>query len=244
MTPRALVVLLLIVSCKKTSPPPEPAPPVDRPAAQPAPSPAPPKPTLPVAPPKALWGEPVEIATRDEVTDIGLQLDDARKYVEARDADLAAYRIEMRYVRSDGTLDPTYGNLVVYFGVPQNTEVPVDDPSRPTGAPVPEVRAVKPRPSGTPCPQLTFHVAEGWKSPRYFCVSHDRIVGPRCSAKTIWERAIGKGAPKDALAILEIQGADARYNLPQQWRFRITDTPRKVDIRHTFPDNCETAVEK
>lgn len=245
MTARALLVLLLIVSCKKKSPPPEPvaeAKPEDKPA-EPAPAPAP-VPSPPPAPPKELWGEPVEISTSDDVTSIALQLDEARKYVEARDPELAAYRIEMKYVRSDGTLDPKYGELSIQFGVPQNSDVPVDDPSRPTGAPIPEARVVKPRPSGTRCPNLTFHVVDGWKSPRYFCVTHDRIVGPRCSVKTVWDRAIGKGAPKDALAILEIQGADARYNLPQQWRFRITDKLRKIDVRHTIADDCEMAVEK
>jgi hypothetical protein len=173
---------------------------------------------------------------------VALLVDDARTYVAGLETDLVVQRLEVRYVRADGSMDPTYGELIVTFDAPTPTAV-ADDPARPIGAPVPEPVTVKPRRAGSRCPRLVWKPS-GWASTLHFCTQGEQLVGPRCAVTEIWARAVAKGAPKDALAVLEIQGPDPRYNLTQRWQFRITDRPRKVDVRHLFADDCTPVVEK
>jgi hypothetical protein len=152
----------------------------------------------------------------------------ARDSAAEQNKTLAVAKIEARYVRSDGQLDPTYGSLEVGFG--QFGEK--DDPNRPIGAPVPE-----PKDRLTECPVWTL-TKGAWQGSIAGCSG---VLAPaRCNLKQIWERAIKEAAPAAGLATISL----AADGTSQQWSFSIIDEPRKIDIRKTYADDCEPVVEQ
>jgi hypothetical protein len=58
---------------------------------------------------------------------------------------------------------------------------------------------------------------------------------PRCSVEAIWQRALAKGAPSEALATLELRLRSGEA----QWKFQIVDQARnQTVISLSFPDDC------
>jgi hypothetical protein len=171
-----------------------------------------------------------ECAMKAQLPDPKLPLPPANPSIEAVIAAATAWQVDHQhefaevhasYVDASGQLDAQHGNVSVYFIRP-----PIDDPHRKTGAPV--------APSGGPCESALWQ-AGGW---RVFGVECETFVAshvPNCTVVEIWKRAIADGAPTDALAVITF----ARDG----WIFDITDDPRNVHIRHTYPDNCERALE-
>lgn len=136
------------------------------------------------------------------------------------------------YVDAAGILDPDHGELAVQLGTPTK---PVDDPKRRTGAPIKATSA----PAPTSCPVLYWSRSAGWSSSPWTCRTLEPHVA-RCSPQQVWKRAIAKGAPADALAVMTLERAPDSAPV---WRFKISDPPRKIDISESFPDDCELAVE-
>jgi hypothetical protein len=145
------------------------------------------------------------------------------------------WRVSIDYVRSDGLIDPAFGVVQVWSGALAGRD-PNDDPNRPTGAPV----KPGPKPSPPQCHHLSWR--EGvWSDVVVTCGVATRLVELRCTVPIIWERAIAKGAPRDAVARLAItanpRGDEAR------WTFRIEDEKRGVNVSETFPDDCGLIAE-
>ncbi len=134
------------------------------------------------------------------------------------------------YVGADGVLDPEFGTFDVRFGL---GPVNVDDPNRRTGAPVP---AAKDRP--TECEHAAWSAKDGWTTKMMSCGEVD-VAGPRCPVTEVWKRAIKRGAPADALAVLHYQTGNGNG----AWMFRISDPPRGVNVQLGFTDDCDLAVE-
>jgi hypothetical protein len=144
-------------------------------------------------------------------------------------------RLAIRYARADGTLDPTYGKLELYYNRPPAE--PADDPKRPIGAPVP---APPVDPATLECPLWTLEKS-GWVRSMMPCMGGMRLAFPRCSVAQVWARAIADQAPKAALATLVlVEGAAGA----QKWQFAISDPPRKIDFQRTYPDDCEPVLEQ
>jgi hypothetical protein len=154
----------------------------------------------------------------------------AREKGRERKARLAASWIEVRYARSDGTLDPAYGELVVAFRAPPPG---ADDPSRPVGAPT---REHAPESMDSDCPTWSFAAKTSeWSAEAGPCMPTVALV-PKCTVEQIWTRAIADGAPGKALATISL---GVRKGEPAiTWRFRIEDRPRQIDIDKRFPDDC------
>ena len=55
-------------------------------------------------------------------------------------------------------------------------------------------------------------------------------------------RAIAKGTPADAVAIVQL--GEATSTTPRRWVCTLVDEPRKISIQHFFPDDCELSLEK
>jgi hypothetical protein len=152
----------------------------------------------------------------------------ARESAATQNKTLMLAKLEARYVRSTGALDPTYGSLELGFGQPADK----DDPNRPIGAPVPE-----PKDRLDTCPTWTMG-KEGWSGSVASCAP---VLAPaRCNLQQIWQRAIKEDAPAAGLASISL----AADGTSQQWTFSIVDEPRKININKTFPDDCEPIVEK
>ncbi|MFN0253640.1 MAG: hypothetical protein ACKV2T_42625 [Kofleriaceae bacterium] len=143
-------------------------------------------------------------------------------------------QVTIDYVRPDGMIDPAYGVVEVAFGSASADRAPADDPNRPTGAPV--TTPAKPPPPTT-CSRLIWR-AGTWSSARLSCGT--KVFEVRCTVPIIWERAIAKGAPRDAVAKLSIS-MFARS--APQWTFRIEDSVRGVSFRDTFDDDCGLVAE-
>ena len=148
------------------------------------------------------------------------------------------WRVAINYVRPDGMIDPAYGEVEVWFGAPPPRE-PGDDPNRPTGAPI-KPASPEPKPAPPECHHLTWR--EGvWSDMVVGCGSTKGLLDVRCPVPIIWERAIAKGAPRDAVATLAItanpRGDEAR------WTFRIVDQKRGVNVSETFADDCGLIAE-
>jgi len=163
---------------------------------------------------------------------------EARLWVAPAFPDLALVTIGAHYLRPDGKLDPRYGSLALEFHTPLHPVSPIDDPDRPTGAPiaVPEPTD-KPRERGCPRPVWS---KGAWAYQDGFCSKRLAITGPRCTVAKIWERAIAKGAPANALAIIRLGYPNANAG----WRFSIKDPLRKVDLDLWIPDDCPLQVEQ
>jgi hypothetical protein len=157
----------------------------------------------------------------------------ARDKARERKVRLAATWIEARYTKSDGALDPTFGELRVEFRAPPPG---VDDPTRPLGAPVREHSAES---ADVDCPTWTFvaKTAE-WTAETGSCMPTVALA-PKCTVEQIWARAIADGAPKEALATLSL---GVRKGEPAiVWAFRIEDRPRQINIDKRYADDCAAA---
>lgn len=149
---------------------------------------------------------------------------------------------EARFVRSDGTMDLTadYNPEVKYSF---QRIIQASDKNKPLGA------------GGGPGPRYVPVTVQVWKPGRI--MFHHRIGGGvsskwnemergmrreegseqvmpvgkpvtlRCSLEKLWQTAIQKGAPSDAVAAI-------RYDADWGYRFSIADT----DVRLSFDDNC------
>src|SRR5262249_32437479 len=112
----------------------------------------------------------------------------ARESATKQEASLVLSKLEARYVRSNGQLDPTYGALEVASAPPN----PKDDPNRPIGAPVPEVKNTL-----TECP--TWTAAKGaWTGSTNGCTAA-ALQPPRCNLSQVWKRALAEKVPEAAL---------------------------------------------
>lgn len=185
-------------------------------APPPEPPPPPPPPPVPAAVPSP--------ATVDAL------LASARTWARGEHEQLQIVSLDLSYVDANGVVDPSFGKVSIELGGPAPI---LDDPKRRTGAPV-----VPATSQPTTCTQLTW-TAKGWTKSTQGSCRNASAPFPRCPVTTIWKRAIDKGAPGDALAVLQLREAAKRY-----WSFSIADEPRKVQIDHVFDDDCELAVEK
>ncbi|MGE0399789.1 MAG: hypothetical protein AB7T06_23950 [Kofleriaceae bacterium] len=161
-----------------------------------------------------------------------------RLFVEARrhiKADQTLSHVAARYVKSDGTLDPSYSELELRFiGPPPRPRGPIDDPDRPTGAPV-ATRHQEP-PKRQTCAVVSWR--QGVWSSRACNPVVEQVLAPRCTVPIIWERAIGHGAPPDAVAKVTISGGDRAT-----WVFSIEDKLRNVSFFERFEDDCGLVAE-
>lgn len=207
----------------------------------------PPEPTEPAEP-----TEPTPTVTVSRPADrptIAKLVQEAKDYHRAAEEHLALHVLTARYVASDGMLDPTYGELTIGFGnrPPTPPGPALDDPARPTGAPIPDPPAPRAdtwgkRDDHSLCPTGTWTSKSGWtwKSRGRFCTTAPEII-PRCSTAEVWNRAKAKRAPATAIAVLDLLPRD---DGTQSWSFSITDELRKVDIDLVIKDNCTAVVEK
>jgi hypothetical protein len=155
----------------------------------------------------------------------------ARVWARGAHEQLQVVDLDVFYVDADGTLDPDSGKVRIELG---RATPSADDPKRRTGAPV------KPAPTQpTSCMELSWTAADGWVQQSRGSCREAVIPYPRCTVPVIWKRAIAKGAPADALAVLHVQ-----ERTPRRWSFAITDEPRNVAIQYSFDDDCELVVEK
>ncbi len=232
---RAALVFVLLVACSnkkaedgpiatpvpvKVEPVPQPPParPIGRAAIEAA---------KPVEPPKVF---PIDkLAALPADVTVERALDEIRKVVRDEAPELGMSRIYAAYVRKDGTLDPTYGSLEVVMTHSDAPDGIVDDPNRPTGAPIPEhalVEHVRSR-----CP--TLRLAKGaWSVDEHGCGKSKLLVSLRCTVAAVWTQAIAAGAPADAVASVE---RDAALGF---WKFTVSDKIRKVDFKRYVDDSC------
>lgn len=152
----------------------------------------------------------------------------ARTWQQATQPRLTVWQIRASYVEANGAIDGENGFLTVQYGA---SNTPVDDPGRKTGAPV---KPDTSRPESCPVLRLTT----SWSHYDGACREVPDYT-PKCTVAQIWKRAIEQGAPADALAVILFDN-----DATPSWRFDITDEPRRVNIQHTFDDDCELAVER
>ncbi len=192
-----------------------------------------PVPVAPIAPP------PVPVEAPEPARGVATAADQLIRDGLARsDAGTQLRYLVASYVHADGTIDTTYGELVMQF---ERDTRPADDPNRPIGAPVRE-------------PADHTHdscAAPSWKAGAW-TVSHtscrpmhmsgrDPMVPPHCPLAEIWRRAIGDGAPPTALAVLTLVTAGA--HAPQGWQLAVDDSPRGIHFSHRYADDCAVHVE-
>lgn len=138
------------------------------------------------------------------------------------------------YVRADGRLDPKLGELFMRDIYP--TENRGLESERPLGAPIQWNRY-------TMYAGFTTWAADGTVKKRDSGYGDEQavLVKPACSITQLWQKAITAGAPRDALAVIELLAGEK--GLPQRWLFSITDRPRKVFFRLEVPDDCPPVAE-
>lgn len=208
------------------------------------PAPAFPGPLPPPMPPDPPPGPPIKVSTPADRPSIGTLIAEARGHAHADQEDLAIHILRARYVAADGTLDPKYGELTISFGnrMPLPPGV-VDDPDRPTGAPIPDPVVPPPpkRDDNAECPNAVWGSTTGWRWGKRSCMAMSELK-PRCTTPEVWKRAMQiKGVPTRAVAILElVRNQDAS----QSWEFSIRDELRKVDVTTRIPDTCEPVAEQ
>jgi hypothetical protein len=179
--------------------------------------------------PRAHTNQPKDVAAPVTVDELLVLV---RTWAREEHEQLRITEIDVEYVAADGMLDPEHGRLAVKLGrAPQI----VDDSTRRTGAPV------KPLPSQpSTCMGFEWTAPGGWiREFRYTC-QQAALPFPRCLTTTIWKRAIAKGAPADAVAVLHIDDDEK----PRYWSFSITDEPRKIKINYYINDDCKVVLEK
>jgi len=155
----------------------------------------------------------------------------ARLWARNEDERLDVVDLEVFYIDDSLVLDPDSGRVTIELG--PAPVAPDDDPKRRTGAPI------KPR-STDPlrCAEVSWTPSGRWKyEVRGRCRVAERPL-PRCTVAEIWKRALAKGAPADALAVLVLRETSRRA-----WSFKITDEPRNVSFSQSFLDDCEVVVE-
>lgn len=198
-------------------------------APEPAPEAAQPV-AVPVAPPPVFPIDKLSTLPADAPAE--RVIDDVRRAVREVAPELGLTDIDVLYVRKDGTLDPTYGSLRIVLALSDAPDGVVDDPARPTGAPIPEPTAVEQK--RTSCPTLTF--AKGvWSVQASGCRKAKRFLEP-CSITGLWTRALAAGAPADAVATLRATIA------LDFWTFRIVDKVRKVEFQKYLHDCAPPAA--
>jgi hypothetical protein len=225
-------VLLAIVGCRE---PADERPPAPVQAVAVAPEPPKPAPTRPISPVDPRPAVPPmafaidKLAIPRETATVETTLDNVREVMRTTAPELAIRQFTASYVRRDGTLLPGSGRIDIAFALPDGGDGLVDDPSRPTGAPIPEpTQAEKQRDR---CPLIQLQKG-AWSV-------HDRpcnklkLVGTKCSVAAIWSKAIADGAPADAVAVVE------RNQQTNNWSFKVTDKLRGVAFSHYYPDVCE-----
>jgi len=181
------------------------------------PAPPPVKPTVPEA-------------ASPEVT-VDQLLARAREFARATHPQLVIASVDAVYVDAEGKLDEDEGKLTLVLGAMARA---ADDPRRRTGLPV---KAPPVPPTG--CQQLVWTRATGWNAEAVGSCIEALPPFPRCPITEIWKRAIAKNAPSDAVAVMQL-----REEPPRRWIFTIVDEPRKINIQHNLPDDCELTVEK
>jgi hypothetical protein len=164
---------------------------------------------------------PVAPAVSQEPRQVGALLIEAQRKVGA----YGITWLSVEYVGPDGLMDPAFARLEVWYGLTKTT---TDDPSRKTGAPVVAPAAT----DRTQCPRVAW--ANGrWESRKANCSAPGAAL--HCTVPVIWERAIAKGAPRDAVAKLVTSGTT--------WRFDIDDPVRDVHFHKSFADDCGAIAE-
>lgn len=151
--------------------------------------------------------------------------------------DLMLSRIAAKYVRADGTMDATYGELELNL-IGAEPPPPPDDPNRPTGAPVRQPDPAADR--GPDCEDFRWSATTGW-APRQdeymkMCLALGERVPVRCTVIQIWQRALADGAPDNALAKIDVIAG-------MGWTLSIDDDPRNVHFSRTYDDDCTPAAE-
>jgi hypothetical protein len=185
----------------------------------------------------AYGSEPTPWATKPEVpatvaapVTVEALLTSARTWASGEHKQLHVVQLDVSYVGADGIVDPAHGKVRIQLG---RTTQGADDPKRRTGAPIVPVAS-----QPTSCMELWW-TAAGWTKQALASCLDAAAPFPRCPVTTLWKRAIEKGAPADALAVLTL-----RESAKRQWTFAISDELRKVAISETFDDDCEVVVEK
>lgn len=187
-------------------------------APAPEPSPPPPAPEKPALPAAVTSPATVEAL-----------LASARTWARGEHEGLHIVQLDIWFVGAEGVVDPEFGRVAIELGRATSS----DDPKRRTGAPV-APSASQP----TKCVELAW-TAKGWTKLPLGACRNALAPFPRCPVATIWKRAIDKGAPADALAMLVL-----REGANRQWTFSISDELRKVAVTHYIDDDCEVVVEK
>lgn len=182
------------------------------------------EPAKPVEPPK-----PILPADPAKPIDADKMFASARTWASQQHAELQLLRAVTSYVDVEGMLDPEEVRFELELGYVSAA----DDPKRRTGAPV------RDRKAPARCPRLQFSPVSGWSTYDLPCTPAPPGF-PHCSLRDIWKRAIAKGAPTDAVAVVTY---DPRTKDPA-WRFAISDGPRGVAIAHRFADDCELVLEQ
>lgn len=145
------------------------------------------------------------------------------------DARLA--RISAEYVDPAGVAEISYGGEVRYrFVSPSHANQP--PPTAPVlGAPA-TATLVDCRVSVYADRTHKLHVGSTYTD------NCDEVLpagSPHCTVEAIWQKAIDKGAPAQALATIELR---VRYGKPQ-WRFQIQDQARNQNVADlAFSDDC------
>lgn len=171
-----------------------------------------------------------DVPTGGTIANADVLLRDARAWARAKHPDHHALGVTIAYADASGDLDAKHGTLDITFG---RLSPKADDPTRKIGAPV-----ERPQPPSD-CFQLGYTPASRWLHSTYACGEAFDVTN-RCSVAQIWERAIERGAPAEALASITFRTtSDGGV-----WALRITDEPRDIHIVETFNDDCPLAVEK
>ena len=225
-----LAGVLLVVACgdKKAEPVVvAPEPPKAVAVAEAPKPPVPVEPAKPVEPPKAFAVD--KLAIPSGTTTVETTLDNVREVMRTTAPELAIRQFTAHYVRRNGTLLPGSGRIDVTFALPDGVDGVVDDPTRPTGAPIPEPSQAEKQRDRCPVIQLQ---SGAWSVHDRAC-SKLKLVGTKCPVSATWEKAIADGAPADAVAIVD------RNQQTGMWTFRVTDKLRSVAFNRSYPDVCE-----
>ena len=151
--------------------------------------------------------------------------------------------LEVAYVRPDGTLDPTHGELTIRTDK-RPTPPPPDDPNRPIGAPVPS------RASGevmmemihARCPIFSWRGGVFRETPGSCAMMGTALARPRCTIAQVLARSAAAGAPANALATIKAYGYLVEVAGKTFW-VSIDDAPRNIHFKHEVEDTCEPLLE-
>jgi hypothetical protein len=153
-------------------------------------------------------------------------LADARTWARAQRTGRTLASATFAYVDRHGALDPADGEVALQFGAVDETET-----KRKLGG------KVKAKPKRDDCFEVSTATGT-WSLKQTECVDATEVA-LHCTVAQIWQRAVEKKAPEEALATITLATSPA-----PTWIFAIDDEPRKVHILHTFADDCPLAVEK